>query len=614
MVRLATPEPLLEGNEPQAPLNASHFAHLHRALLWLLVLFAVAAATSLVINVPTPLFAGMQCFLSWCAIAALIQYLLLRIEGSDRGAENPDRILSARRGHKPDGVGRRDHVIASGPSFSAFARTWQWAIFFAGVAGTALFFRATFGTAGLSRTETVSLRVATVVFLATACAFYFFGNFARAVAVRIGSNVLSPILTLARIASLAAFAAAGLIFLFLSTTRDYSAWLGWFLIGFTAFLITEAFVRFAIRFYQPKSLRKSPGPAGSSLVLDALFGDGHGLGSAVKGFEELLGIKLREVWIVRYLRQTLELILVGTVVLGWLSTCFTSVPAGSRAVRMLFGRYQPVALPPGLHLTWPWPIEQLEIVETEAVRQISLGFDKDLAGPVLWNEPHFEGEKNLLVGDGESLLTIDVPIFYRISDPVRYLETTTDAEHALLALADRKLIQVAGSRDSFQIMTEQRAEIARQLKESLQQEVDSLGLGLEIVFVGLKDVHPPVDVAPAYQAVVSAQEGKERAIDLARASRVKVLPEAQAEANRIRVEQDASYQQRVAAAEGEAARFSAIVQADRENSAVFRFRLKLDAIEQVLGKANKTILALPAQTKQELYLDLRDTNSLPPPP
>jgi len=162
-------------------------------------------------------------------------------------------------------------------------------------------------------------------------------------------------------------------------------------------------------------------------------------------------------------------------------------------------------------------------------------------------------------------------------------------------------------------MTEQRAEIAQQLKESLQQEVDQLGLGLQIMFVGLKDVHPPVDVAPAYQAVVSAQEEKERRIDLARASRVRVLPEAQAQASRIRVEQEAAYQQRVAAAQGEAARFSAIVQADRENSAVFRFRLKMDALEQVLGKPNKTIIAVPAQTKSELYLDLRDINNLPPP-
>jgi HflK protein len=614
MIHLAPPEPSLELNEHKSALSASDFAHLHRALLWLLILFAVAAVTSMVINVPTPLFAGMQCYLSWCVIAAVIQYFFLRIEDSDLSARDPDRSKMAPRQQKLNSAGRRDSLVGSGPRLPRFASTWQWVISFIGIICIADFVRFTMGTGGLSRDAVASLRVATVVFLAAGCAFYFFGNFARAVADRIGSDALSPILTLTRIASLSSFAAAGLTFLFLSTTRDYSAWLGWFLIGFTVFLITETLTRFAVRFYQPKSLRKPPGPAGNSLVIDAFFGHGQGLGSAVKGFEELLGIRLREVWIVRYLRQTIELIIIGTVVLGWLSTCFTSVPAGSRAVRMFFGRYQPVPLSPGLHITWPWPIEQLEIVETETIRQISLGFDKDLSGPVLWNEPHFEGEKNLLVGDGESLLTIDVPIFYRISDPVRYLETTTNAEQALLALADRKLIQVAGSRDSFQIMTEQRAEISRQLKESLQQEVDQLGLGLQIVFVGLKDVHPPVDVAPAYQAVVSAQEEKDRTIDLARASRVKVLPEAQAQANRIRVEQEAAYKQRVAAAQGEAARFSAIVQADRENSAVFRFRLKLDAIEQVLGKPNKTILAVPTHTKQELYLDLRQTNDLPPPP
>jgi membrane protease subunit HflK len=608
MVRITTPEPPPEVDDQEIAPSASDFAHLHRALLWLAILFLISTAASLVINLPTPLFAGMQSYLSWCTIAALIQYLFLRIEASDLS----DAIATRR--HKPNGVGRSDPSIPSGPGLPGFAHDGQWVIFFVGMIGLVMFLRVAMGTAGLSRDAAVSLRVATVVFLAAGCAFYFFGNFAKAVALRTESDALTPILTLTRIASLASFAAAGVIFLFLATTRDYSKWVGWVLIGFTALLIAETLLRFALRFYQPKSLRKLPVPAGSSLLLDAFVGHGHGFGSAIKGFEDLLGVKLRNVWIVRYLRQTIELIIFGTVILGWLSTCFTSVPAGSRAVRMFFGRYQPVALSPGLHVTWPWPIEQLEIVETETIRQISLGFDKDLSGPVLWNEPHVEGEKNLLVGDGESLLTIAVPVLYRISDPVRYLETTTDAEQALLALAERKLIQVAGSRDSFQIMTEQRAEIARRLQESLQREVDQLGLGLQIVFVGLKDVHPPVDVAPAYQEVVSAQELKERAIDLARASRVKVLADAQAQSNRIRVAEEATYRQRVAAAQGAAARFSAIIEADRANSAVFRFRLKLDAIEQVLGKPNKTILAMPAQAKQEFYLDLRDTNNLPPPP
>jgi membrane protease subunit HflK len=553
----------------------------------------------------------MECYFCWGSIAAVIQYFFLRLQASDLRDEAYNRAIAERQSH-PEAVGRGDPPSDRQLRLPGFAARWQWFIFFGGLYCIYAFIRPNMSAAGLSRENIAPLRVATVIFLAEGCAFYFFGNFATAVAGRVGSDALSPILTLTRIASLAAFAAAGLIFLFLSTTRDYSSWLGWALLGCTAFLIAETLVRFAARFYQPKSLRKMHASAGTSFVMEALFGRGHNLKSAVAGFEDLLGAKLSDMWIVRYLRQTIEIIIVGTIVLGWISTCFTAVPPGTRAVRMLLGRYQPVPLSPGLHVTWPWPIEQLEIVETETIRQISLGFDKDLEGPVLWNEPHFEGEKNLLVGDGESLLTINVPIFYRISDPVRYLATTTDAGQALLALAERKLIQVAGSRGSFQIMTEERAEIARNLKESLQREIDRLGLGLEIVFVGLKDVHPPVDVAPAYQAVVSAQEEKEQMVDLARASRARILPDAHAQANRIKIEQEAKYQERVATAQGAAARFSAIVQADRENSAVFRFRLKLNAIEQVLGNASKTVLTVPAQANQELYLDLRDTKNLPP--
>jgi hypothetical protein len=74
MVSLTTPDPLLEVNEREIMLSAVDPAHLRRALCWLVVLFGGSAATILVINFPKPLFAGMQCFLSWCAIAVLIHF------------------------------------------------------------------------------------------------------------------------------------------------------------------------------------------------------------------------------------------------------------------------------------------------------------------------------------------------------------------------------------------------------------------------------------------------------------------------------------------------------------------------------------------------------------
>src|SRR4029077_2192576 len=156
---------------------------------------------------------------SWCTIAALIQYFFLRIRGSASNGPDSDRNITPPRPEKPNVARGRDHATASNSTLPAFASTGQWVIFFVGLTAMALFLRATVGTSGLSLEATVPLRVATVIFLAAACAFYFFGNFARAVADRIGSDALAPILTLTRIASLASFAAAGLIFLFLSTTR-----------------------------------------------------------------------------------------------------------------------------------------------------------------------------------------------------------------------------------------------------------------------------------------------------------------------------------------------------------------------------------------------------------
>ncbi|MGH8092124.1 MAG: protease modulator HflK [Chthoniobacterales bacterium] len=604
---------LLENAAPtSSSLTTPELGRLRRAALWLAIPLVVGAGASLVLamTVATPLFAGMEAYLCWCALAAVIQYIFLHFQASDRADVEYNEGLKKRQ-TEPRRAGRSDPPVTTPPAAVGFAVGWQWVIFFAGLISLGVALELSFGNNPLSRDALVPLRVATVVFLSLGCVCYFFGNFARAVAARVGSDLLTPLLAMTQIASYAAFLSATLVFLFVSTTRDYSAWFGWVMLALTGFLVLEALFRFGLRFYQPKSIRPIPGPAGTSPILEAFFGRGQGLGSAVQGFEELLGVKLREVWIVRYLRQTIELIIVGTIVLGWLSTCLTSVPADSRAVRVRFGRYQPVALNPGLHFTWPWPIEQLEIVKTESVRQVSLGFDKDLARPILWTERHFEGEKNLLVGDGESLLTINVPILYRIADPVRYLETTTDAEKALLVLAERKLIQIAGSRDSFQIMTSERAEIARKLRDALQSEVQPLGL--EVVFVGLKDVHPPVDVAPAFQDVVSAQEEKEKTIDTARALRAETIPAAKAQAHRMQVEAEASYKARVATAEGAAARFTAMIDADRENSAVFRLRLKLDVLDQVLGKATKTILAIPDKSRQDLYLDLRNTEAMPPP-
>jgi membrane protease subunit HflK len=211
------------------------------------------------------------------------------------------------------------------------------------------------------------------------------------------------------------------------------------------------------------------------------------------------------------------------------------------------------------------------------------------------------------------MLSINVPVFYRVSDPVQFLRTATDVDLALRSLAERKLMEIAHVYDAFQIMTDDRALIARKLKDDLQAQVNQLGLGLTILYVGMKDVHPPVDVAPAYQNVVSAEEQKQRMIDEANAYTARTLPAAQGQADRLLQDAQAQSVTRVDQSKGESDRFLLVRNAAQEAPDLFRFRVKMDADEQSLATPVKIILATPSQRATDYYLDLRNTGEIPPP-
>jgi regulator of protease activity HflC (stomatin/prohibitin superfamily) len=68
-----------------------------------------------------------------------------------------------------------------------------------------------------------------------------------------------------------------------------------------------------------------------------------------------------------------------------------------------------------------------------------------------------------------------------------------------------------------------RAEAGKILTEKIQKAADKEGLGIEIVFLGLQGVHPPAEVAAAYQKVVGAVQEKQKLILDAQALRNKLL-------------------------------------------------------------------------------------------
>ena len=596
--------------ETRGILSAQELERLQSTTLLLaaLLIGIAAALRPIAMAAGSVLFTGLWALSAWCGLITIIHHCFFRVAAKDRReVEYREAILRRSQGSGDPGISDP----GSADRLARFAARGQWLILGAGVA--IAIFALPHKSLGPFHGEANPLRAGAVMTLTAAGILYLLMSFSVAIQERLKTAALDPLLNLSRLVFGSLLATAGVTFLFLFTTRDLSRWLGWALLSVPAVLAAETFIRFAARFYQPVALRESTAPAGSSFLLDALFGHGRAWRSGVRNIENLVGARIADLWVLGFLRRSAAPALAGMVVCAWLSTCLTVVPTGSRGVRVWLGRYLAPPLSPGLQATLPWPFERVEIIPTERIRALSLGFDKEFAGPVLWTERHSEGEKNLLVGNGETLLTINVPILYRIRDPIAFLQTTSDPDVMLIGLAQRKLLAITGSRESFAIMTEARAEIAGRMKEALQSEADRLSLGLEILFVGMKDIHPPVDVAFAYQEVISAEEEKQSTIDRAHADRADALPSAVAVAGRLTVSADAALEERVAQAEGETARFKFLAAVERANRDLFRLRVRLDALQEALARPAKVILGVPATAGDSLYLDLRNAGGPLPP-
>jgi regulator of protease activity HflC (stomatin/prohibitin superfamily) len=380
------------------------------------------------------------------------------------------------------------------------------------------------------------LQLGAVVLAVLAFVAYFVATYGTHVARETPAGVLNVLIPLARLVASAHALVVIALLARLYVERNLLRPVSVVLYLATAVLVVEFLLHSVARLYQPPRLRTRETVIGHSVLLPALFGESGPIRSLAAATEKTFGIRLADTWLVQLARQLFApLVLLGAIGV-WLSTAMTRVPVESHGVLVQRGAFASEALPPGLHVHAPWPWARIAIVPTERVQELSLGFERDLAGPVLWAEKHFEGEQNLLVGQGEELLTINVPLHYRIRDAVAYLRHAGDARAALEALGYRELLAITTTHTAFGLMTTDRAEITETLRRSLQAASDRLRLGLEIVFVGLKDVHPPVSVAPAYQDVVSAEEQRVAFADLARTYTVQATAAAQVSATQIRLQ------------------------------------------------------------------------------
>jgi membrane protease subunit HflK len=254
------------------------------------------------------------------------------------------------------------------------------------------------------------------------------------------------------------------------------------------------------------------------------------------------------------------------------SSVFTVAPEEVGVV-LTFGEYAHEA-DPGLRFKLPYPIQRVIKVPVQRQLKEEFGFRTQRVA-VRSQYSKSDDEAQMLTGD-LNVAVVEWTTQFRVSDPYKFLFKVRNLGETFRDMNEAVMRAVVGDRSVTEVLTIGRQEIASEVELRLQEFCDQYETGIKIEQVVLQDVNPPDAVKPSFNEVNQAQQERERLINEARTAFNRVIPKARGEALQAIQEAEGYATDRVNRARGDAARFSALLDAYRKAPDVTRQRIYLE--------------------------------------
>ena len=401
------------------------------------------------------------------------------------------------------------------------------------------------------------------------------------------------------------------------------------LAGLLALLAAETLFALIFEMYRPRVKGKVARPLYDSRLVGLLAHPEGLFTTAAQTLDYQFGFKVSETWIYSMVVEKLPGFLLGLVVAALLSSCIVFLEPGEQALLERFGRSVTSHAPlgPGAHLKLPWPIDKIYRFNVGEVKTFNVGFtiDPKLAEQktVLWTTAHYKEELPFLVASRDqqsaatdtqsggqqsvpvSLLDAGIPVHFRIADVRAWAYGHADAQALLEQLATREVVRYLAGVDLLDIMSTGRAQAAEALTQKIQARANELNLGVEILFVGLQDIHPPTTVAADFEAVNGAAQEVQAKVLAAEGATNRIVLLAQAEGvEKIRAAEGAAIRATTSAA-AQGARFANQVAAYNVAPEVYSSRLYLQTVAKAAAGTRKYLIG-PTDTHNVFQIDLQD--------
>jgi membrane protease subunit HflK len=363
-----------------------------------------------------------------------------------------------------------------------------------------------------------------------------------------------------------------------------------------------------MEFYRPRA-GKEERPVFESRVL-SLFTEPGGI---MKNISETLdyqfGFSISGTWLYRIFENSIVPLLLLWMISLWLMTSITEILPDELGLRESFGVVeQNNLLEAGIHFNLPWPYGKILRVPARDIQEVFIGTGekegKEKYEPIiLWAISHYEKEENFLVAAEKAVSPEELPVSYvsaifnvqykiKKTEIFDYAYRNQDIKKTIKMVGECVAVKYLAGKDILKILAVERKSGEEELKMKMQEAYDNAGLGIEILFLNILDVHPPVEkVAPVFQNVVGALEEKETEILVAKAYEKKIIPFAEAEKAKTILDAETESKNIVKLAEAENERFGKQLTAYRQMPSMFKLRTYLDFFENDCAQIKKIIIA-----------------------
>ncbi|UZE06307.1 protease modulator HflK [Pseudomonas corrugata] len=421
----------------------------------------------------------------------------------------------------------------------------------------------------------------------------------------------SPLAQLARLAIIVLVLGA-LCLLFASESSIWPARLAVLMGVLPGLAALELLLRALLSLFSPRRESLEPTLLGRSVIADLLRWPPQPLLALQHELHNRFGIDLRQIWAFSYMRRAFLPVLALVSLVGWLLTGVHEVPLQGRGIYERFGK--PVEVfGPGLQFGLPWPLGRVLNIENGIVHELAtsvgesrVSTEADSAeGPApaianrLWDVSHVNDKSQVIASrraDQQSfqIVNMDVRFVYRIglTDAAALAATYNSADIPTLirSTASRILVHEFASRTLDGLLGADRVSLADEIGRAVQNDLQALNSGVEILATVVEAIHPPAGAANAYHGVQAAQIGAQALIARERGAAAEQTNQAQLQASVAHDQAQATAREINATAQASDLRFSAERKAYATAGHAFVLEQYLSQLSRGLGSSRLLIL------------------------